>query len=68
MSYCNCDTRPVRFVLVKAVLTHHSCVANILSFIKGNIVRADDPKGTRSSNPLLFEAHGYFTNSLTKSN
>ena len=45
MASSNCDTRPVRVILVRAVLTHHSCVENILLFIKCNIVEAVDLKG-----------------------
>ena len=59
--------RPVRVILVRAVLTHHSCVANILSLLKGNIVEADDLKGTYSFNSLLLVSHGSSTNSLTQS-
>ena len=66
MASCNCDTRHVRVILVRAVLTHHSCVANILLLLKGNIVEADDLKGTCSFNYLILGSHGYFTNSLTK--
>ena len=54
MSSCNCDTCLVRVVLVRALLTHHSYVANILSFIKGNIVKLDYLKGTLSFNPFAF--------------
>ena len=67
MASCNSDRRPVRVILVREVLTHHSCVANILSLLKGNIVEADDLKGTCSFNSQLLGAHGSFTNSLTQS-
>ena len=67
MASCNDDTRPVRFILVRVVLTHHSCVANILSLLKGNFVEADDLKVTCSFNSLLPGAHGSSTNSLTQS-
>ena len=36
-------------------------------FIKGDTIKSDDLKGTRSFNPLLFGAHVSFTNSLTQS-
>ena len=64
---CNCDTRPVRVILVRAVLTHHSCVENIVSFLNGNIVEADDLKGTCSFNSLLLGSHSSFNSSLTQS-
>ena len=67
MASYNCDRRPVRVILVRAVLTHHSYVENIPSFIKGNIVEADDLKGICSFNYFLFGDHGSFTNSLSQS-
>ena len=67
MASCNCDTHNFRVVLVRAVLIHHSCVANIISLIKGNIVEADDLKGTCSFNYMILRAHGSFNNSLAQS-
>ena len=66
MSSCNGDTRPVRVILVRAVLTHHYCVANILSLLKWNILESDDLKGTCSFNSLLLGSHSSSTNSLTQ--
>ena len=55
---------PVCVILVRAAITHHSCVENILLLLRGNIVEADDLKGTCYFNYLLIGAHGYFTNSF----
>ena len=67
MVSCNGDTLPVRVILVRALLTHHSCVANILLLLKWNIVEADDLKGTCSFSSLILGSHGSSTNYLTQS-
>ena len=67
MASGNGDTRPVSVILVMAVLTHHSCVSNILLLLKGNVVEANDLKGTCFFNYLLLGDQGSSTNALTQS-
>ena len=67
MASGNCDTLTILVILVREVLIHYSFVENILLFIKGNIIEADDLKGTCYFNYLIFGDHGSFNNYLTQS-
>ena len=65
VSACECDTRAVGVVFIRAVFTHDPRVTDVRQFVTGNVILANDAEGAGSFHALLGGSCGSLPYALT---